>query len=134
MELVKEFMSRSVISVPKYAAIDVAIDLMVEHNVSGMPVVDTHNLLVGLITEYDILNLYGKSDDECAKHEPCEKYMTTEVKTVQQDASLEVAATIFRAASLRRLLVLDGERFVGILSRRDIVRRIRDKRAGLAID
>jgi len=85
--------------------------------------------LVGLITEYDVLQFYGKYDGELATgFLACREVMTTEVRTIQQDASLDVAAKIFRAASLRRLLVVDGNHFVGILSRRDIVRSIRDGR------
>jgi len=128
MVLVKDVMTRNTIAIPKHAEIDVAIDLMVENSISGVPVVDENDSLVGLITEYDVLQLYGNPGAGCQEHAPCERYMTHEVKTVQQSAALDVAAKIFQVASLRRLLVLDGEKFVGVLSRRDVVRSMRDSR------
>lgn len=129
--LVKDAMSRDIVSVPFNAVIDVAIDLMIERNVSGLPVVDSDRRLVGIITEYDILCLYEQSSEQARQFAPCREYMKTDTKTIQQDASLDVAARIFHAASLRRLIVLDGERLVGVLSRRDVVRSIRDRRVAL---
>jgi len=128
MVLVKDVMTASIVSVPAHAAIDVAIDLMVEKNISSLPVVDEQEQLVGIVSEYDVLELFGQSEFEYSPFEPCEKFMTSAPKTISQDASLEVAANIFHAASLRRLLVVDGEGLVGVLSRRDVVRRIRDAR------
>jgi CBS domain-containing protein len=129
MVLVQDVMTRDPISVPQDASVDVAIDLMVENNVSGVPVVDQDNLPVGLITEYDVLQLYGKYHGDCpTRYLTCSDTMTTDIRTIRQDASLEVAAKIFQAASLRRLLVLDGKQLAGILSRRDVVRSIRDGR------
>ncbi len=124
--LVQEVMTRNPISVSQEVSIEVAIDLMVEKNISGVPIVDEGGSLVGLITEYDVLKFYGKSQDQALVYRTCREVMITEIRTISQDASLDVAARIFQAASLRRLLVLDGNRFVGILSRRDVVRSIRD--------
>lgn len=123
-------MTGKVVSVPHYAAVDVAIDLMLEKNVSGVPIVDEFGHLLGVITEFDVLRLYGR-DDNATSFATCEQFMTRQVKTVQQDASVAVAANIFRASAIRRLLVLDGERLTGILSRRDILRCIHHQRGTL---
>ena len=129
MVLVQDVMTANPVSIAQDVSIDVAIDLMVEKNISGVPIVDDEGSLIGLITEYDVLQFYGKhGDDHAESFQSCRDIMITEIRTIQQTASLEVAAKIFRAASLRRLLVLDGKKFVGILSRRDVVRSIRDSR------
>jgi len=129
MVLVQDMMTREPISVPQDVSIDVAIDQMVEKNISGVPIVDEAGSLVGLITEYDVLQFCGKQNDEQANgYLTCREVMVTDIRTIQQDASLDVAAKIFQAASLRRLLVLEQKRLVGILSRRDVVRSIRDGR------
>ncbi len=130
-QIVKDIMTGAIVSVPSYAAIDVAIDLMLEQNVSGVPVVDDFEHLLGVITEFDVLRLYG-GDDGSTSYSTCEQFMTREVKTVQQVANVNVAAAIFRASAIRRLLVLDGERLTGILSRRDILRCIHQQRGALA--
>jgi len=129
--LVKDVMSRNIITVPFYASVDVAVDLMLNNNVSGVPVVDDQGGLKGLITEYDVLELHWTCT-KSTSFKSCEEFMTKEVKTVQESATLEVAARIFHAASLRRLLVLEGRELVGLLSRRDVLRSIRDKRIQFA--
>ena len=129
MTLVKDIMTCNAISLHQDASIDVAIDLMVEKNISGVPIVDEGDTLVGLITEFDVLQFCGKTfEDDATSYMPCREVMIKDVRTIQQDASLDVAVKIFQAASLRRLLVVAGNQFVGILSRRDIVRSIRDGR------
>ena len=127
-QLVRDVMSDSIITVPFYAAVDVAVDLMLNNNVSGVPVVDDQGQLKGLITEYDVLKLHWTCAQTTAI-ESCEDFMTREVKTVQASATLDVAARIFHAASLRLLLVLEGNQLVGLLSRRDVLRSIRVKRS-----
>jgi len=128
MMLVKDAMTEDIVSIHFNAVIDAAIDLMIEKNVSGLPVVASDGRLVGIITEYDVLKLYGQPAVDSQRFEPCTRYMKTDVRTIQQDASLEVGARVFQAASIRRVMVLDGDKLVGVLSRRDIVRRIRDQR------
>jgi CBS domain-containing protein len=133
MVLVQDMMTRDPISVPQDASVDVAIDLMVEKNISGVPVVDEDDLPVGVITEFDVLQYYGKYQDNCpTRYHACRDTMSSEIRTIREDASLEVAAKIFEAVSLRRLLVLSGNRLVGILARRDVVRSIRDGRVSHA--
>lgn len=130
--LVQDVMTQNPLSVPQDAAVDVAIDLIVEQNISGVPVVDDEGRLVGLITEYDVLQLYGQQSDPATRYQSCRDLMTSEVCTIGLDASVEAAAKIFCAATMRRLLVVDGKQLVGVLSRRDVVRSIRDKRLSYA--
>ncbi len=128
MSLIKDVMTQSPLSVPDTAAIDVAIDLMVERDISGVPVVDEEGKLAGLITEHDVLCLFESNAGDSARFQSCRDLMVSDVRTIDQNASLEVAAKIFHAATLRRLLVVDGDELVGILSRRDVVKTIRDSR------
>lgn len=130
-QIVKDVMTGNIVSVPNYAAVDVAINLMLDQNVSGVPVVDDFDHLLGVITEFDVLRLYG-TNDSSTDYATCDEFMTPDVKTVQQQASVDVAASIFRASAIRRLLVVDGERLVGVLSRRDILRCIHQQRGALS--
>lgn len=125
--IVRDVMTTPVISVPYNVAVDVALDMLLKHGLSGLPMVDEHDRLVGLITEYDLLELYADDSHE-NEIQPCYRFMTTKLCTVQAAASLDTARGIFRAAKIRRLPVVDDDRLVGILSRRDILRVIRDHR------
>ena len=126
--LVKDVMTRNLVTVPADAMVDVAIDLMLNENISGVPAVDDEGNLVGLITEYDVLKLYHDNGHDEHPFASCDDFSTHQIRTIQQDASMETAAKIFQAASLRRLLVVDGSKLVGILSRRDVLRCIRESR------
>jgi CBS domain-containing protein len=130
MALVKDIMSHSVITVPHHAEVDVAIELILTKKVSALAVVDSHGALLGVISEYDVLELCGKIADSAATMEPCSKYMTSPVKSVSPHASIDVVAKIFKAASIRRLFVTEGDKLVGVISRRDLLKYIRENRHG----
>lgn len=128
MAIVKDIMSKSLVTVPHFAEVDVAIEMMVIKDVSAVAVVDSQGALLGVISEYDVLKLCGQSAEAAQRLESCATYMTSPVKTISPHASLEVVAKIFQAASVRRLFVVDGDRLVGVISRRDVLRYIRDNR------
>lgn len=54
--LARDIMTKEVVSVrPETPLLDVA-KILAEHNFDGVPVVDNDNKLVGLVTEYDLIN------------------------------------------------------------------------------
>jgi CBS domain-containing protein len=128
MAIVQDIMTTSVITVPHHAEVDVAIELILSKRVSALAVVDSHGTLLGVLSEFDLLELCGKLAESGAVMHPCSEYMTTRVKTVSPHASIEVVANIFKAASIRRLFVIDGDKLVGVISRRDLLRYIRQHR------
>ena len=112
-----DIMTTQVVSVRPDTRIQEAVDLFELHRVSGLPVVDSRKRLLGVITEYDLLQsistlqLSGKVAD----------FMTTEVTTVGTDVSLVELARIFISTRVRRLPVLSGGKLVGVISRRDLI-------------
>jgi CBS domain-containing protein len=121
-----EVMTRDVISISPTALIEQAIDVMLARHVSGLAVVDRNGQLVGVISEYDALRLMLENQTWCIA--PVAHYMSTEIVSVPQDASLDVVAQIFRSTGVRRLPVVRDGRMVGIISRRDLMRAIRQRR------
>ena len=112
-----DIMTTQVVSVRPDTRIQEAVDLFELHRVSGLPVVDSRKRLLGVITEYDLLQsistlqLSGKVAD----------FMTTAVTTVGTDVSLVELARIFISTRVRRLPVLSGGKLVGVISRRDLI-------------
>jgi len=110
-------MTTRVVSVRPDTRIQEAVDLFEFHRVSGLPVVDSRKRLLGVITEYDLLQsistlqLTGTVAD----------FMTTEVTTVGTDVSLVELARIFLSTRVRRLPVLSKGKVVGVISRRDLI-------------
>ncbi len=73
---IAEIMTRDVITVSQNATIGEAAKLMLDHQISGLPVVDHHGDLVGIITESDIFRLVVRdwSIRELATAEPYAHY------------------------------------------------------------
>ncbi len=94
---------------------------MLEHNVSCLPVVDAEERLLGVITEYDIMNfaLSGEAYDTFV-HES----LTTKVITFAPEDSLETVVNTLISKRLHRAPVVEQYRLVGIISRRDILREM----------
>lgn len=122
---VKNIMTERVVSIGPEATIDEAVSLLLDHQVSGLPVVDEARRLLGVISEIDIIDLVYKADPETSR---VRDHMTANVRTLESDASLDDAASIFCTQAIRRIPIVEKGRLVGVLSRRDLIRFMRDVR------
>ena len=119
----KVIMTETVVSVSPEATVEDAVGLLLRHHISGLPVIDDQRRLVGIISEFDLLRLL--SDIETTG-QYVRQYMTTEVQTVAPNDSLIDVADLFLSNPIRRLPVVENGQVVGIISRRDLIRFIRD--------
>lgn len=101
-----------------------AIHALVEKRISGAPVVDEQGNLIGILTERDCLErvLVATYHGEAAG--PVKEVMSRDVKSVSADTSLMDIAKTFVGTKYRRYPVMDDNRLVGILSRRDMLRAV----------
>jgi CBS domain-containing protein len=130
---VAEIMSRAVVTVPPDAGIKHAARLLVERELSALPVVDEKGRLVGIVSEADLL-LIGRPDPRSqatplsptAGSAPTTvaDVMTRDVVVVNASTEVSRAARIMLEGGIKRLPVVRGRRLVGIVSRRDLVRVI----------
>jgi CBS domain-containing protein len=125
MYQVQHVMTREVISVSPEATIDEAVSLLLDFKVSGLPVIDEQQRLLGIISEIDIIDLVYETDIEISK---VRDHMTRDVRTLDCTASLDDAANIFCTQAIRRIPITQGGRVVGVVSRRDLIRFVRDIR------
>ncbi|GIX21995.1 MAG: hypothetical protein KatS3mg121_0778 [Gammaproteobacteria bacterium] len=122
---VREYMSPAPITVAPDTDIQEAIRLLLEHRISGMPVVDAHGNLVGMLSERDCM----KVALDAAYHESAagkvRDFMSPEVETVYLDDTVVELAERFYTKPFRRYPVIDEEnRLVGIIARRDVLRAL----------
>jgi len=96
-----------------------AKEVMKKYQISGLPITDANNKLVGILTNRDIrfetrLNL------------PIEKVMTKELVTVPLGTSLEEAKRLFHKHKIEKILMVD-EKFhlKGLITYKDILKRIK---------
>ncbi len=138
----KEIMIKDVTSVSPDISAQEALDLLQKMQISGLPVIDAQNNLVGMFTEKDILSYIlpsyikdvgrfvyqenpkttKKKFGELSKIKVAQ-LMRREVVTTTEDASLCEVARIMLTQKTRRLPVLDkAGKVVGIVARYDVLR------------
>ena len=118
----RDIMTRDLITVSADEEITVVLTRLIEHDISGVPVVDGSGALVGILTERDCIDIAleaGYFDERGGK---ISQFMTTPVKTVDVDTTIVEIAQLMCRSSHRRFPVLDGGRLVGLISRRDILK------------
>ncbi len=125
MFVAKDIMTDHVVFVDPDDHVERAIDLMLRHGVSGLPVVDSGDQLLGMITEFDVLDMVHNVNTE--QHQVYH-YMTRGLQTVDSQMSVLELATLFRESSIRRYPVVENGKLVGIVSRRELIRLVRDIR------
>ena len=127
--LVRDYMSRRIVSLDQDMEIMAATHLLVENDISGAPVLDSHGRLAGILTERDCMKVALHSGYHDSPYGLVRDYMTSNPEFVAPEQSVLTLAERFINGSFRRYPVLDNGRLVGIISRRDVLRAI-DHRYG----
>lgn len=143
-ETVSDVMTTTVLSVSPEATVMEALNLIVDHRITGMPVVDSDGKVVGVVSDFDLLaldlapkpshgmfpsldeswetfrdvqNLMSKMEGRIV-----DDVMTSDPLVVRPNTSLDMAARLLLESRIRRLPVVDKDgKLVGLLSRRNIV-------------
>ena len=125
--LIKDYMATTLLTLKPKANIFDAIKFLLDNKISGAPVVDENNRLLGLISEKDCLKLMAKGFDHKIPKINVADFMTTKVDTILPEMDIYFAAGIFIKNVYLRFPVVDksGE-LVGQISRRDILRAIHE--------
>ncbi len=120
--VVKDCMSKKIISFTPGQPIIDAVRIMLEHNIGGAPVLNENKIMVGIISAKDCLNAVI-SDEYYDQHIGIvAKYMNTNIKTVHEDDSVLDLALDFTHTQYHRFPVLnDVGTLVGVVSQRDIL-------------
>ena len=121
---VSEYMTRWPVTVSPDTEIMRAVFILVEKDVSGVPVVDENEAVVGMLTERDCISaaLNAGYFDEPAGS--VSDYMSRVVTTAAPDDGLMDIATRFKDSQYRRFPVMEKGRLVGLISRRDVLRAL----------
>jgi len=109
----KDIMTDQIVFVDPDDNVERAIELMLRHGVSGLPVVDSSDQLLGVVTEFDILDMV---EDFYTEKNKVFHYMTRDPETIDVSTPLAELASTFRQRSIRRFPVVDNGRLVGIFS------------------
>jgi CBS-domain-containing membrane protein len=139
-----DVMTREIVSISPDASVMEAVRLMLQHKISGLPVVDASGNLQGVVTEGDFLRrvetgterkrsrfvefLLGPgrlaTDYAHASGRKVDEVMTPDVRTVTEDEPLEKVVHLMERHRIKRVPVVRGTKVVGIVTRANLMRAV----------
>ena len=122
----KDIMSTNVISVKKDDPIFEAVKLLVEKNISGLPVVDDDMNLTGILSEKDVVDLFY--EHEMAEGKTVGDYMTHPAVCFDENNALLNVCNFLVKNIFRRVPVTTDGKLVGIISIQDILNSVLQSR------
>jgi CBS domain-containing protein len=145
-----DVMTRRVITTDPDASVLEAVRLMLQNQISGLPVVDAKDQLVGIVSEGDFIRRSelgtqhksarwldfllgpGRLADEYVRTtgRKISEVMTRDPKAVSADTPLEEVVALMERHHIKRLPVVEDGKLVGIVSRANLLHAL----ASLALD
>lgn len=145
--IAREIMTHDVLTVGPEDNVNDAASLLLENKISGIPVVDEHRHVMGIITEKDLmiraselkvpfyLTLFDSIiflENPIRFNNNLKKYtasrvkeaMTTRVFTVEEDSEVSEIVDLMQKHRVNRVPVVRQEKLVGIITRNDILKAL----------
>lgn len=125
--LLRNIMTRGVITVPMDMRLKDIATILTEQELSGVAVVGPKSEVVGIISDMDIINVLAKED---WKNMTAESIMTSNVISTKPTSTIGDAVKIMKEKNIHRLLICSeqcmgsSQKPIGILSASDIVREM----------
>ena len=123
---VKDYMARHLVTLQLNDEVLHAVNTLVEHNISGAPVVDKDGKLVGILTEKDCMQVILDATYHSEYGGLVSEYMSSDVEVMNAGDSIVEAAERFLKKPYQRYPVMDDNRLVGQISRGDVIRALGD--------
>lgn len=124
---VRDYMDSATHTLSPGDDIFVAVGRLIDEGVTGAPVVDDSGRVVGMLSEYDCLRLLAEGSGGDAPRGHVRDFMATAFTAVQPTMDVYYVAGMFLSEpTRRRFMVLEAQRLVGVITRKDILRAVRD--------
>ncbi len=140
----REIMTADPVTVPPETPLEAVAALMAERGISGLPVIDDAGVLVGVVTDGDLMRRLSAKEDKPASFfaallgghpdqamayarahgRRVRDVMSTDLATVDEETTVEEVAQILERKRIRRVPVLRGKQLVGVVSRADLLRAV----------
>lgn len=143
----RDIMTRDVLSVSIDDKVEKVARLLVDNKISGVPVVDNKQQVVGMVTEKDLMTkardlkipfyvtLFDsiiflenplKFNEELRKYTAVKvrDIMTTRVVTVEEDTALSEIVDLLTKRKINRVPVVRNRKLVGIITRNDVLKAL----------
>lgn len=121
---VKDYMSASLVTfTPNMDVLD-AIHLLLENNISGAPVIDKLGNMVGFLSEKDCMKIALTASYHEEWGGKVSEFMVRKVKSIDMDTNIVEVAEMFMKDPYRSYPVMEDNRLVGQINRRDVLRAL----------
>ncbi|HSI69403.1 MAG TPA: CBS domain-containing protein [Gillisia sp.] len=121
--LVEDYMSRSLITFRKEQLVIEVMAALMKNKISGAPVVNENNELVGIISDGDCMKQISESRyyNMPVGDMQIENYMDTNVQTIDKKMNIFDCASLFYKHNCRRFPIVENGKLIGQISRKDIL-------------
>ncbi|MBW2961930.1 CBS domain-containing protein [Mesonia aestuariivivens] len=121
---VSDFMTINLYKFYKNQSVLEVMETLLKHNISGGPVVNDQNELVGIISEGDCIKQISESRyyNQPMENMSVENYMIRDVETVTPDMHLFDVANKFLSLKKRRFPVCEQGKLVGLISQKNVLK------------
>jgi len=135
----KDIMTKNVVTVKKDTPVEEIINVLLTKGISGVPVIDDENNLVGVVSEADLIykeksvlpiSSYLNNKKKFMKDyrkvfaTKADEIMTANVITATEDTTVEELATVMLEKRIKRIPIVQNKKLVGIVSRADIIKTL----------
>ncbi|HLQ28356.1 MAG TPA: CBS domain-containing protein [Ktedonobacteraceae bacterium] len=116
--IARDIMTSKVCTIQPDASAQEAAQLLYQNRISGLPVVNADNQIIGIITEADIISKVDKEGLRVAD------IMSHEIISVSEETPVGEIAMLLTERKIKRVPVVQDDKLVGIVSRADIVHAV----------
>jgi CBS domain-containing protein len=121
MKTIRDVMRVDPITIQPDTQLHRAVELLIENDISGLPVVDDNGVIVGVLSDKDLMKAFYEPEAHTVK-----TVMTHDPMTISVDAPLVDVFDYLMANDFRRVLIHDHRKLVGLISRADLMPPILD--------
>ena len=118
----RDIMVKNVVSVKKDTPIFEAVQILVERNISGLPVVEDDMTLAGILSEKDVVDVFYES--EKAENKTVNDYMTEPAVHFEENSAVVNICDFLNKNIFRRVPVTSDGKLVGIISVKDVLNSV----------
>ncbi len=123
--LVGDYMTTKLVTFRPNQSIEEVIETLIKHRISGGPVVNENDELIGIISEGDCMKHISESkyyNMPLDNNHTVEKNMVSNVETIDKNMNIFDAANKFISSKRRRFPIIENGKLVGQISQKDILK------------
>ena len=121
---VSDYMTRDLITFTPDQTIESVMQALINHRISGGPVINKERELIGIISESDCIKQISESRyyNMPMQDMTIEKYITKNVDTIDGNLNIFDAASLFAKSPRRRFPIVEKGKLVGQISQKDVLK------------